>query len=695
MKNFFAYTLLTVFILSTSPTSADVRSITEPKTARSLDAKKNAQDLTQLYQEIPDLNDKTALRKYLEKRLKIVTRAQLSPEEVSSPSSISIIDTKNLNQKQASTLSAYEKIYEDSMKKATSNNGPLDSDVALTGDFYELQQNKNTESFLPDFPYVTIKLSDKREILAPAEEHIAYLLTTLNIETTGLIKATEEFVYVSNNEDFPTGFFRILPKYTYSRNKTKRRLDLSLQSVTINGEEHPYKVTEIGDYLYIEPQKPLNLPTGIYTYKFKYLIDRAIWYYNNFDELHWNITASTLKNVVGSANAVITLPTGNEFLAQDAVAHTKKGPNAKRVTITSLNPNALGFADTEALAVGDDIHLSITLDKNTLLPPDLLKKYLWLIQDYGAVVFSLMALIAIWLAYKVSLKQIRQNKDKTRAFIRKTPAIFRLLNINTFDTRSLLSEILDLSAKNVIDIQKNDTQAVLIKKTDNLKNLSRYTRNLIKILFPGAETSLPSTSISKLKLERAFNYLKTKTYREFNFYRFKLNSLYLLFSFTMFLLAIIASSLISVNPLHTFGVIFTCTLLFIPYILLFMASPKRRWLNVIIKIVSALSIVAIAGWLSIYTSQTYTVLNIIIIGLIIYYYRIFSRRSGLLRHKIKETEEYKSYLQKNTELAAKTRDFYTKVPYIYAFGLENKYKDTEVFKLIECFEQPLTPTPKG
>ena len=72
-------------------------------------------------------------------------------------------------------------------------------------------------------------------------------------------------------------------------------------------------MTEIGNYLHIEPDEPLNLPTGIYTYRFKYLIDRAVWFYDNFDELYWDITAKTLKNVVGSANAVVFLPSNKSF----------------------------------------------------------------------------------------------------------------------------------------------------------------------------------------------------------------------------------------------------------------------------------------------------------------------------------------------------------------------------------------------
>ena len=59
--------------------------------------------------------------------------------------------------------------------------------------------------------------------------------------------------------------------------------------------------------------------------------------------------------------------------------------------------------------------------------------------------------------------------------------------------------------------------------------------------------------------------------------------------------------------------------------------------------------------------------------------------------KIKETEEYKSYLQKNPELAVTARDFGTKIPYIYAFGLDTKYKNVESFIMIEKFMPFISP----
>ena len=90
----------------------------------------------------------------------------------------------------------------------------------------------------------------------------------------------------------------------------------------------------------------------------------------------------------------------------------------------------------------------------------------------------------------------------------------------------------------------------------------------------------------------------------------------------------------------------------------------------------------ISSWLSIYTSRIYATLVILTIYVILSYNSMFSKRSGLLKNKIKETENYKNYLQKNTELTIEARDFATKAPYIYAFELENQYTQSPIFTQI-------------
>lgn len=687
MKSFFAYLLFAITLALPNLALSGVRSASDPVDIKPVDFSKLQKETKRLYEELPDINDKKAIQKYLEKRIKITTIANINENEIATPSSTSIVNLDELKKKQEKTLSAYDKIYQDSLNRAKDMNSTINEDLELQGRFYRpVEHNEEPQKFIPDFPYVMVKLSDEREIMAPAEEHIAYMLSTINIAPTGLVDLTEEFIIVSNNETFPQGFFRILPKFSCIAKDECRRIDLTLKSVTINGEEHPYKITENGNKLYIEPKKPINIPTGIYTYRFNYLIDRLIWNHDDFDEMYWDLTAKTLINVVGSANAVVILPSGETFMGQNAIVSTTKNdilPN--RATIAHLSENAIGIADTEALAQGDDLHIYIALEKGTLTPPDFSKKYSWFIQDYGVNLFALLALIAIFISYKVSSVQMRKNLDKTQVKLKKTPSIFRILNSNIYDVRSFGAELLNLYAKNVVDLNSKENTAVLIKKTDDLKKLSKTEQKLMNILFPNTETVLPANKEAKLKLLRAYKYLQLNTIKTFSLYKLRLNALYLLFSLGMLTFGIICSSYTAVNPLHTFLVIISCTIIIFLLIVLFNYTSNNKYLALSLKTISVFLILFISGLLNIYTSKIYAVIIILTILLIISYYKLFSRRSGLLKNKIKETEEYKTYLTKNTDIEMTKKDFKTKLPYIFAFGIEDKYQGVDCFEQINLF----------
>ena len=336
-------------------------------------------------------------------------------------------------------------------------------------------------------------------------------------------------------------------------------------------------------------------------------------------------------------------------------------------------------------------HLFLTMEKGTLLPPDFSKKYQWFIHDYGANLFALFALLAILLSYRISFEQIRRNKDKTRAYLKKTPAIYRMLNLNVYDKTSLGAEILNLCAKNILDLRSSDDKITLIKKSDNLSRLSKTEQKLMTLLYPGQETVLNDGPESTLKLKRAYTYLKYNTYKQIHIFKLKLNALYLVFSIGMLLCGIIGGAMLAINPWNSFSILATFTLLLFPYMAIFInVNPKRKIWRYTLKGFLLLGLIWAAGILSIYSSVFYTIIQMLTVYLIIYYYNMFSRRSGLLRNKIKETEDYKSYLQKNPELEKTSKDFANKKAYIYALGIDNRYKDVDDFSNINKLMQTLT-----
>ena len=81
--------------------------------------------------------------------------------------------------------------------------------------------------------------------------------------------------------------------------------------------------------------------------------------------------------------------------------------------------------------------------------------------------------------------------------------------------------------------------------------------------------------------------------------------------------------------------------------------------------------------MSIYIHLITSVILAVIIYIIFEYSSLFTKRSGLLKNKIKETETLKSYLENNASSIIISREFNRQQANIYALELDNLYAKTD------------------
>lgn len=151
MKSFFIRLLAAWLFAAPYTVSAGVRSASAPLDILPVNPEKRLNEMKKLYEEMPDLNNKNDVRAYLSKRLRLTTPADIDPNEAAIPSATSIVNPDEIKQKEEATLSAYEKIYRESMRNAGSVGDTINENVELQGTFYRLKETENDEArpFVP------------------------------------------------------------------------------------------------------------------------------------------------------------------------------------------------------------------------------------------------------------------------------------------------------------------------------------------------------------------------------------------------------------------------------------------------------------------------------------------------------------------------------------------------------------------
>ena len=567
--------------------------------------------------------------------------------------------------------SVFEKIYDHLIGHLDEKEAHFSPDTV----FYE--QIKPTEEqkgqVLPNIPVVEVKLPNGTEVVAPAREHIPYLLSSYQILPTGMIDVEEDIVVIANGKHLKNGLIKSMPKFTTSRSGVKKKIELTLLSVSLNGREIPYKLQEIGDRVVFVPKAKYELESGIYTYHFHYLLDRKLWYYDTFTEFYVDIANGYNNLVTASANAIISVPDGRTFLSQLALAGSKGNLSANRTVIAQLSSNALGFASVEPLRADENMHILVSLDKNIFNAPNLSKRFVWFVTDYGDILFAFLGFIIIFISYYYSWKWIKQNKSRLNIHFKQTASLNRYIFKNIYDKRSFVSALLDIVHYKVIDIKKEGPIYLIIKQTDSLKSLPKSLKTLMKTLFSKTDTSLEISAKNKLKFDRAYNIHRSYIQTYLKLLAWRMNIYYLAFSLSMLFLTIYAISYIALNPLETF-MILSFSLLTTAFYLWILHYPfAKKWLRFLLRAIAVIFVVSTILIISVYIHLLAALLLTAIIEVVIEYSVRFSAKNGLIKTKTRDITNLYQYLKTNIQNISQTKEFDVQQANIFAFELDDVY----------------------
>lgn len=635
------------------------------------------------YSDIPDTAEEFI--DYITDRAQKVTKMPQS--SIDNNSGMSIIHSSDYLAQQAQEgKSTFEKIYEEALSKISlddysrpadilpSSGSSAPSDGQLLSEI-ALQQNYRQPDQL-DFDVIKVELPNGETVTAPAKEHIPYLSSKIEIMPNGLVRIRESVTVIANGEKLRYGLSKALPKYSISREGVRNSTIPYLNGVKINNTEIEYTLRDKGDRFLITPKKQFPLQPGIYTYEFDYILDRKLWYYDQFNEFYWDVTGSYWNLAISKAIATVRLPVNIRPVGQTIMLGFLPDRISDQGTVVSLNKqnNALGFVSLVPLLAGEGMHMLVRIPKQGFIDPDFNKKFKWFMEDYGDILFALLGLAAISGAYLLSWRNIdRSASDNAKIKFQRTPALYRMLAKGVYDKTSFGAFLLDLYRRGILDIQKNEKGITLIKRTDNLGSLSSLARKAVRQIFPGKEAALSLTPDNALKLKRASALIEKETFKGFKWLLLKLNSGYVLFSCLMMFLAELAMVYMKVDMWQAFGVLFSASITVAFYWGIFNLRVKNAALRIALRVFSLLLITLAVLVMSVHIHLISALLILAMIYTIFTYSKLFAKREGLIRHNIKEAKDMALRLRNDAEKIILGHRFAANQPNIFALDAAASY----------------------
>jgi len=158
------------------------------------------------------------------------------------------------------------------------------------------------------FPFQSLAHVVNPEIPSLTGEHIESFNADITVNKDGTINVVETILYDFSDLE-RHGIYRYIP-FT-KRNEENKRVDLKFENFTVTNDEgknYKFEKSTENEQIVLKIGDPNRTITGTHVYAISYTVSGALGYFDEYDELYWNITGNGWEVPIRYTNSHITLP---------------------------------------------------------------------------------------------------------------------------------------------------------------------------------------------------------------------------------------------------------------------------------------------------------------------------------------------------------------------------------------------------
>jgi uncharacterized membrane protein YgcG len=254
------------------------------------------------------------------------------------------------------------------------------------------------------------------------------------------------------------GILREFPTTYRDRSGNTITVGFTVLEVWRDGRQEPYHLEKVsnGEKIFVG-QKDVFLPPGVYVYTLKYRTDRQLGYFQDFDELYWNVTGNGWELPIDRAEAVIQLPAGTKILKH--TAYTGYQGDRGQDYIAAVSGNNITFRTTRGLAPRQGLTVAVSWPKGVVQPPTGGEKLTYFFRDNLSAGVGLAGLLLL-LAYYVFVWS-KVGRDPAPGTIiplfqpppELSPPATRYVMHLGFDAKTMAAAVVDMAVKGYLRIE--------------------------------------------------------------------------------------------------------------------------------------------------------------------------------------------------------------------------------------------------
>jgi len=350
-----------------------------------------------------------------------------------------------------------------------------------------------------------------------ADEEILLFHSSIDIQTNGDLHVIESIVVQAEGQQIQRGIYRDFPTIYKDAWGAITRVGFKVLTVKRDGNPEPFHQQKKanGQRVYIGDRNVVLEP-GIYHYELQYTTSRQLGFFDDYDELYWNVTGNGWQFPIQQASTDIHLPKAVNSTKVKLTGYTGfAGSTQQHLTHRIEDANQFYFETTQPLAAREGLTVVANWPKGIIRAPDVEQAQAYFIQDNKHSLIALAGL-AIVLLYYGGL-WLKVGKDPVKGVIHPryqapkgfSPASTRFISRMAYDKSCFTSAIVNLTVKGELTIDQDDSgDYVLTRMQPEYSDLAAGESAILDELFASADQIILQRSNHK-RLSRAIHQHET------------------------------------------------------------------------------------------------------------------------------------------------------------------------------------------
>lgn len=301
---------------------------------------------------------------------------------------------------------------------------------------------------------------------ARADERILDFHSEISILADGGMLVDETIRVRGEGDRIRHGIYRDFPTDYKDRFGNRVHVDFLPLTLTRDGASEPFHTESQGNGVRVYfGAKDVTLAPGEYTYVLGYKTTRQLGFFDDHDELYWNVTGNGWDFTIDAASAAVTLPDAIEPGRLHAEAYTgAQGANGRDWLASIDAPSHASYRTTRRLAANEGLTIVLTFPKGIIAAPTSAQRTRWFLSDNAAVLAGAIGLLLVWAYYL--WQWLRVGRDPKPGVIIPeyeppagfSPGTLRYLERMKYDDRCFAADVVDLAVRGALTLRQEGSE---------------------------------------------------------------------------------------------------------------------------------------------------------------------------------------------------------------------------------------------